>query len=216
MAADPLTQAATLRRWRPKSRCDRAHPRPPRGSSERTGPGQRHARPDRRRPSIGRRTPAESARMPPRGAGTTASAAPPSRSEQDAAAPESGGAGPGLPAERERARRARILRMTAGSCRVAIRRSRPTFSYRWDLVESWLPDLVAEGRRLARAAALDRLEFVRSIHRSRHLSSRLKNRVPLYKGQTASRRSVENGKGSRPSLRCRILLNRGRGFSDHI
>ena len=36
-------------------------------------------------------------------------------------------------------------------------RYEPTFSYRWDLVESWLPDLVAEGRRLSRAAALDRL-----------------------------------------------------------
>ncbi|HTO11059.1 MAG TPA: hypothetical protein VMQ51_05770 [Candidatus Binatia bacterium] len=36
-------------------------------------------------------------------------------------------------------------------------RYEPTFSYRWDLVESWLPDLVAEGRRLSRPAALDRL-----------------------------------------------------------
>ena len=36
-------------------------------------------------------------------------------------------------------------------------RYEPTFSYRWDLVESWLPDLVAEGRRLAAPAALDRL-----------------------------------------------------------
>ena len=36
-------------------------------------------------------------------------------------------------------------------------RYEPTFSYRWDLLESWLPDLVTEGRRLARAAALDRL-----------------------------------------------------------
>jgi hypothetical protein len=36
-------------------------------------------------------------------------------------------------------------------------RYEPTFSYRWDLVEAWLPDLVAEGRRLTRAAALDRL-----------------------------------------------------------
>jgi hypothetical protein len=33
-------------------------------------------------------------------------------------------------------------------------------------------------------------------------TSRLKNRVPLYKGQTASRRSVENGKVSRPSTGC--------------
>ena len=36
-------------------------------------------------------------------------------------------------------------------------RYEPTFSYRWDLVESWLPHLVTEGRRLSRAAALDRL-----------------------------------------------------------
>ena len=36
-------------------------------------------------------------------------------------------------------------------------RYEPTFSYRWELVERWLPDLVAAGRRLSRAAALDRL-----------------------------------------------------------
>jgi Winged helix DNA-binding domain len=36
-------------------------------------------------------------------------------------------------------------------------RYEPTFSYRWDLLEAWLPDAVAEGRRLSRAAALDRL-----------------------------------------------------------
>jgi crotonobetainyl-CoA:carnitine CoA-transferase CaiB-like acyl-CoA transferase len=36
-------------------------------------------------------------------------------------------------------------------------RYEPTFSYRWDLLESWLPDLVAEGRKLSRRAALDRL-----------------------------------------------------------
>jgi hypothetical protein len=36
-------------------------------------------------------------------------------------------------------------------------RYEPTFSYRWELLEDWLPDLVAEGRRLSRAAALDRL-----------------------------------------------------------
>ena len=33
----------------------------------------------------------------------------------------------------------------------------PSFSYRWDLVERWLPEQVAEGRRLSRAAAADRL-----------------------------------------------------------
>jgi hypothetical protein len=36
-------------------------------------------------------------------------------------------------------------------------RYEPSFSYRWDLVERWLPDQVAEGRALSRTAALDRL-----------------------------------------------------------
>jgi hypothetical protein len=36
-------------------------------------------------------------------------------------------------------------------------RYEPTFSYRWDLVESWLPDAVTEGRRLRREVAADRL-----------------------------------------------------------
>ncbi len=36
-------------------------------------------------------------------------------------------------------------------------RYEPTFSYRWDLLEAWLPDAVAAGRRLRREAALDRL-----------------------------------------------------------
>src|SRR5918911_3477559 len=36
-------------------------------------------------------------------------------------------------------------------------RYEPTFSYRWDLLEAWLPDAVRTGRRLSRAAALDDL-----------------------------------------------------------
>lgn len=36
-------------------------------------------------------------------------------------------------------------------------RYEPSFSYRWDLVEAWLPEAVAAGRRMSRAAALDRL-----------------------------------------------------------
>lgn len=36
-------------------------------------------------------------------------------------------------------------------------RYEPSFSYRWDLVDAWLPDAVAEGRRLSRPAALERL-----------------------------------------------------------
>ena len=36
-------------------------------------------------------------------------------------------------------------------------RYEPSFSYRWDLLEAWLPEQVAEGRRLGRAAAAERL-----------------------------------------------------------
>jgi hypothetical protein len=36
-------------------------------------------------------------------------------------------------------------------------RYEPSFSYRWDLLERWLPEAVAEGRRLSRAAALRQL-----------------------------------------------------------
>src|SRR5437867_1431679 len=36
-------------------------------------------------------------------------------------------------------------------------RYEPTFSYRWDLLEAWLPEDVAEGRRLSRAAAVSGL-----------------------------------------------------------
>ncbi|HUM15144.1 MAG TPA: hypothetical protein VL086_05605 [Candidatus Nitrosotalea sp.] len=38
-------------------------------------------------------------------------------------------------------------------------RYEPTFSYRWDLLERWLPEPVAEGRRLRRSAALERLLY---------------------------------------------------------
>jgi hypothetical protein len=36
-------------------------------------------------------------------------------------------------------------------------RYEPTFSYRWDLLERWLPEAAAAGRRLTRPVALDRL-----------------------------------------------------------
>ncbi len=36
-------------------------------------------------------------------------------------------------------------------------RYEPTFSYRWDLLEAWLPDAVAEGRRLGRSRAIEQL-----------------------------------------------------------
>jgi hypothetical protein len=36
-------------------------------------------------------------------------------------------------------------------------RYEPSFSYRWDLLEAWLPEAVAAGRRMPRAAAAARL-----------------------------------------------------------
>ena len=36
-------------------------------------------------------------------------------------------------------------------------RYEPTFSYRWDLLERWLPEPTAKGRRLRRSVALDHL-----------------------------------------------------------
>lgn len=36
-------------------------------------------------------------------------------------------------------------------------RYEPTFSYRWDLVEAWLPEAVADARRLSREAAVERV-----------------------------------------------------------
>src|SRR5213076_3325159 len=36
-------------------------------------------------------------------------------------------------------------------------RYEPSFSYRWDLLENWLPSAVAAGRRLTRTAAARRL-----------------------------------------------------------
>jgi hypothetical protein len=36
-------------------------------------------------------------------------------------------------------------------------RYEPSFSYRWDLVQRWLPEAVAEGRKLTREKAIDRL-----------------------------------------------------------
>ena len=76
----------------------------------------------RRQPAGG---PAGSAPRAPRCAGTTASAAPPTRSDQGVAAPDLRGAGPGLGPEGPSPTCVRIFRMTAGSWSVAIRRSRP-------------------------------------------------------------------------------------------
>ena len=75
---------------------------------------------ERRRQSAG--GPADSARMPPRGAGTTASAAP-ERSDQDATAPDSDGAGSGtLPRVAQGEVREDLPDDRGDRCSVAIRR----------------------------------------------------------------------------------------------
>jgi hypothetical protein len=75
-------------------------------------------------------------------------------------------------------------------------RYEPTFSYRWDLVEAWLPQAVKAGRRLARAAALDHLV-------SRYLAAAVYTRprllaqlfgVPLTEIQAAAVRLARRGR----------------------
>src|SRR5258708_36848411 len=78
---------------RRRSRCHSAHQRPPRGSSEPARVSDMLGQTDRYRQSAG--GPAQSARMPPRGTSTTASAAPLSPSNQYAA-PDPGAPAPGL------------------------------------------------------------------------------------------------------------------------
>jgi hypothetical protein len=51
-------------------------------------------------------------------------------------------------------------------------RYEPTFSYRWDLVEAWLPEAVRAGRRLSRRAALEQLV-------ARYLAAAVFTRPPL-------------------------------------
>ncbi len=55
-------------------------------------------------------------------------------------------------------------------------RYEPTFSYRWDVLERWLPDAVAEGRRLGRGAALDRL-LTRHLHAAVYSTSAALSRL---------------------------------------
>ena len=51
-------------------------------------------------------------------------------------------------------------------------RYEPTFSYRWDLLEAWLPEPVADGRRLGRDAAVEHLI-------ARYLGGAVYSREPL-------------------------------------
>ncbi len=55
-------------------------------------------------------------------------------------------------------------------------RYEPTFSYRWDLLEAWLPDAVAEGRRMRREGAVERVveRYVRgAVYTNERLLARL-------------------------------------------
>jgi len=74
-------------------------------------------------------------------------------------------------------------------------RYEPTFSYRWDLLEAWLPDAVAEGRRLARARAIERLieRFVAgAVFTNERILARL-FRLPLAEITGAVERFVRRG-----------------------
>jgi len=55
-------------------------------------------------------------------------------------------------------------------------RYEPSFSYRWDLLEAWLPEAVAEGRRQPRPAALEQL-FARYIDATVLTSERILSRL---------------------------------------
>src|SRR5437879_2466474 len=69
-------------------------------------------------------------------------------------------------------------------------RYEPTFSYRWDLVEAWLPEAVAEGRRLSRARALERLleRYVRgAVYTTERILARLFSLRPAEVERAVSR-----------------------------
>jgi len=74
-------------------------------------------------------------------------------------------------------------------------RYEPTFSYRWDLLEAWLPDAVAAGRRLSRAAALEML-LAAHVHAAVYSRSLLFARlfgVPAQETEAAVARLTDRG-----------------------
>jgi hypothetical protein len=74
-------------------------------------------------------------------------------------------------------------------------RYEPTFSYRWDLVEAWLPQAVKIARGLSRAAALDRLV-------SRYLTAAVYSRphVPAREGMPAAGSSDDVAREPTPAV----------------
>lgn len=74
-------------------------------------------------------------------------------------------------------------------------RYEPSFSYRWDLLERWLPDAIAEGRRLRRPVALDQLlaRYLRAaVYSTPRLLSRLFT-VPRHEVEAAVARLERAG-----------------------
>ena len=75
-------------------------------------------------------------------------------------------------------------------------RYEPSFSYRWDLLERWLPEAVADGRRLGRAAALDRL-LARYLGAARWSTpARLARLFGLPPGEVAAALTRLEGRGA--------------------
>ncbi len=75
-------------------------------------------------------------------------------------------------------------------------RYEPSFSYRWDLLERWLPEAVADGRRLARTAALDRL-LARYLGAARWSTpARLARLFGLPPGEVAAALTRLEGRGA--------------------
>lgn len=74
-------------------------------------------------------------------------------------------------------------------------RYEPTFSYRWDLLENWLPEAVRAGRRLSRPAAIDRLverHAAAALYTSERLVARLFS-LPQSESAAAMARLVRRG-----------------------
>jgi hypothetical protein len=74
----------------------------------------------------------------------------------------------------------------------------PSFSYRWDLVEAWLPDTVGEGRRLGRPAP--RLAAWSALSRRELRGLGAWDRPPLQRagggGAARRRRPGPDGRGA--------------------
>jgi hypothetical protein len=85
-------------------------------------------------------------------------------------------------------------------------RYEPSFSYRWDLLEAWLPDAVAAGRRLTRRAAVERL-IERYVAGATYATERSLAR--LFSLPPAEVRSAVARLARRGVLRCDVSVDGG-------